>query len=210
MLTLFIVASVMAIFAVYGYRRGLFWSMAVAFGVLLFGILLITRAPEQLAKYFNAIYMATMLLLKGGLGAFAKGDLDSAKELMGSVEKPFSGEGEKWALFIVLVGAVVVGILLSLLFQAKPSVWGLMIGLLYGYMLSVNGIRVVVGGSTEELFPQATFPAQGPCSGLVGRMVCALQDPQSAAMCGTLILISVAALVIVAVISASKFSKKGS
>jgi hypothetical protein len=89
-------------------------------------------------------------------------------------------------------------------------VWGLMIGLLYGYMLSVNGIRVVVGGSTEELFPQATFPAQGPCSGLVGRMVCALQDPQSAAICGTLILISVAALVIVAVISASKFSKKGS
>ena len=209
MLTLFIVACIMAIFGVYGYRRGLFWSMAVAFGVLLFGILLITRAPEQLAKYFNAIYMATVLLFKGGLGAFAQGNLDSAKELISSIEKPFSGEGEKWALFIVLVGAVVVGLLLSLLFKPKPSVWGLTVGLLYGYLLSVNAIRVVVGGSTEELFPQAEVVTHGPCNGLVGRMVCALSDPQTSAMCGTLILISVAALVIVAVISASKFSKKG-
>jgi hypothetical protein len=209
MLTLFIVASVMAIFAVYGYRRGLFWSMAVAFGVLLFGILLITRAPEQLAKYFNAIYMATVLLLKGGLGAIAQGNLDSAKELMGSVEKPFSGDNAKWALFIVLVGAVVVGILISLLIKPKPSVWGLIIGLLYGYVLSVNAVRVIVGGSTEELFPEAPAVIWGPCNGLVGRMVCALNDPQSSAMCGTLILVSVAVLVIVAVISASKFSKKG-
>jgi hypothetical protein len=209
MATLFIIAGIMAIFGVYGYRRGLFWSMAVAFGVLLFGILLITRAPEQLAKYFNAIYMATVLLLKGGLGAIAQGNLDSAKELMGAVEKPFSGEGAKWALFIVLVGAVVVGILLSLLIKPKPSVWGLLVGLLYGYMLSINSIRVVVGGSTEELFPQAAAATFGSCNGLMGRMICALNDPQSSAMCGTLILISVAALVIVAVISASKFSKKG-
>jgi F0F1-type ATP synthase assembly protein I len=209
MLTLFIIASVMAIFGVYGYRRGLFWSMAVAFGVLLFGILLITRAPEQLAKYFNAIYMATVLLLKGGLGAIAQGNLDSAKELLGAVEKPFSGEGAKWALFIVLVGSVVVGILLSLLIKPNPSVWGLIVGLLYGYVLSINAIRVVVGGSTEELFPQAAAATHGPCSGLLGRMICALNDPQSSAMCGTLILISVAVLVIVAVISASKFSKKG-
>jgi F0F1-type ATP synthase assembly protein I len=208
MLTLFIIASIMAIFAVYGYRRG-FWSMALAFGVLLFGVLLITRAPEQLAKYFNAIYMATVLLLKGGLGAIAKGDLDSAKQLMGSVEKPFSGEDAKWALFIVLVGAVVVGILLSLLINPKSSVWGLILGLLYGYVLSVNAIRILVGGSTEELFPEAMAGTQGPCSGLAGRLVCALNNPQTSAMCGTLILISVAILVIVAVISASKFSKKG-
>jgi hypothetical protein len=183
--------------------------MAVAFGVLLFGVLLITRAPEQLAKYFNAIYMATVLLLKGGLGSIAQGNLDSAKELMGSVEKPFSGEDAKWALFIVLVGAAVFGILISLLFKAKPSVWGLIVGLLYGYLLSVNGIRVVVGGSTEELFPQAAMGTQGPCNGLLGRMVCALTNPESAAMCGTLILICAAALVIVAAISASKLSKKG-
>jgi F0F1-type ATP synthase assembly protein I len=208
MLTLFIIAGIMAIFGVYGYRRG-FWSMALAFGVLLFGVLLITRAPEQLARYFNAIYMATVLLLKGGLGAIAKGDLDSAKELMGSVEKPFTGEDAKWALFIVLIGAVVVGILLSLLIKPKPSVWGLILGLLYGYVLSVNAIRIVIGGSTAELFPEAAALTQSPCNGLAGRMVCALQDPQTAAMCGTLILIGVAALVIVAVISASKFSKKG-
>jgi hypothetical protein len=88
-------------------------------------------------------------------------------------------------------------------------VWGLIVGLLYGYVLSINAIRVVVGGSTEELFPQAAAATHGPCSGLLGRMICALNDPQSSAMCGTLILISVAMLVIVAVISASKFSKKG-
>jgi hypothetical protein len=208
MLTLFIIASIMAIFGVFGYRRG-FWPMAVAFGVLLFAILLITRAPEELAKYFNAIYTATVLLFKGGLTAIVSGDLEAAKELMSSVEKPFTGEDAKWALFIVLVGGVVFGLLLSLLFKSKPSVWGLMIGLLYGYVLSVNSIRIIVGGSTEELFPEAMAATQGPCNGLVGRMVCALNDPQSSAMCGTLILIGVAVLVIVAVISASKFSKKG-
>jgi hypothetical protein len=208
MLTLFIIAGIMAIFAVYGYRRGL-WPMIVAFGVLLFAILLVTRAPEQLAKYFNAIYMATVLLFKGGLGSIAQGNLDSAKELLGSVEKPFSGEDAKWALFIVLLGAAVIGILISLLFKPKPSVWGLMIGLLYGYALSVTAIRVVVGGSTAALFPEAVAATQGPCNGLVGSMVCAFNSPQSSAMCGTLILIGVAGLVIVAVISASKFSKKG-
>jgi hypothetical protein len=208
MLTVFIIASIMAIFGVYGYRRG-FWSMLVAFGVLVFAILLITRAPEQLARYFNAIYMATVLVFKGGLGAIAGGNLDSAKELIASVEKPFSGEDAKWALFIVLVGGVVFGLLLSLLFKPKPSVWGLMIGLAYGFALSINAIRIIVGGSTEELFPEAVAATQGPCNGLVGRMVCALNNPQSSAMCGTLILISVAVLVIVAVISASKFSKKG-
>jgi hypothetical protein len=208
MLTLFIVASIMAIFGVYGYRRG-FWSIALAFGVLLFGVLLITRAPEQLAKYFNAIYISTVLLFKGGLTAIVQGNLDSAKELLGTVEKPFSGENAKWALFIVLVGAAVCGILLSLLVKPKPSVWGLMIGLAYGFVLSINSIRIIVGGSTAELFPEAVAVTQGPCNGLVGRMVCALNNPQSSAMCGTLILISVGVLVIVAVISASKFSKKG-
>ena len=208
MVTLFIIASVMAIFGVYGYRRG-FWPMVVALGALVLGVLLITRAPEQLAKYFNAIYMATVLLFKGGLGAIASGNLDSAKELLSSVPKPFSGENAKWALFIVLVGATVFGLLVSLLIKPKPSVWGLILGLIYGYMLSVNAVRIVVGGSTAELFPEAVAASQGPCNGLMGRLVCALNNPQTSAMCGTLILIGVAVLVIVAVISASKFSKKG-
>jgi hypothetical protein len=208
MLTLFIIAGIMAIFGVYGYRRG-FWSTAVALGVLLFAVLLITRAPEQLAKYFNAIYISTVLLFKGGLTAIVSGNLDAAKQLLGSVEKPFSGEDAKWALFIVLVGAVVVGILLSLLIRRSPSVWGLFLGLFYGFVLSVSAFRIIVGGSTAPLFPEAVAATQGPCNGLVGQMVCALDNPQSSAMCGTLILISVAVLVIVAVISASKLSKKG-
>jgi uncharacterized membrane protein required for colicin V production len=208
MLSLFIIASIMAIFGVYGYRRG-FWSTAVALGVLVLAVLLITRAPEQLAKYFNAIYMSTVLLFKGGLGAIASGNLDSAKELLNSVPKPFSGESAKWALFIVLVVATVFGLLLSLLIKPKPSIWGLILGLIYGYVLSVNAVRIVVGGSTEELFPEAEAAIQGPCNGLAGRMVCALNNPQSSAMCGALILIGVAVLVIVAVISASKFSKRG-
>jgi hypothetical protein len=208
MLTLFIVAGIMAIFGVYGYRRGI-WPMVVALGVLLFAVLLITRAPEQLARYFNAVYMATILLFKGGLGAIAQGNLDSAKALLGSVPKPFSGEDAKWALFIVLVMATVFGILLSLLIKAKPSVWGLMLGLFYGFVLSITSVRIILGGSTEALFPEAVAASQGPCNGLVGRMVCALNNPQSSAMCGTLILISVAVLVLVAVISASQISKKG-
>jgi len=208
MFTVFIIASIMAIFGVYGYRRG-FWPMVVALGILVLGVLLITRAPEQLAKYFNAIYMATVLLFKGGLGAIASGNLDSAKELLGSVPKPFSGENARWALFIVLVGATVFGLLLSLLIKPKPSIWGLVLGLIYGYVLSVNAVRILVGGSTAELFPEAGAATQGPCSGLAGRLVCALNNPQTSAMCGALILIGVAVLVIVAVISASKFSKKG-
>ena len=209
MFTVFIIASIMAIFGVYGYRRG-FWPMVVALGILVLGVLLITRAPEQLAKYFNAMYMATVLLFKGGLGSIASGNLDSAKELLNSVPKPFSGENAKWALFIVLVGATVFGLLLSLLIKPKPSVWGLLLGLIYGFMLSITAVRVIVGGSTEALFPEAVAAAgQGPCSGLAGRLVCALNNPQTSAMCGALILIGVAVLVIVAVISASKFSKKG-
>jgi hypothetical protein len=209
MATLFIIASIMAIFGVYGYRRGP-RSMILALGALLLGVLFITRAPELLVKYFNAIYMATMLLLKGGLGAIAGGDLDSAKELLSSIEKPFSGEDAKWALFIALIGAAVIGLVLSLLAKPKTSIWGLILGLLYGYVLSVNAVRIIEGGSTEELFPEVVAASHGPCEGLVSRMVCALSDPKSSAMCATLILIAVATLVIVAVISASKSPKKGS
>jgi hypothetical protein len=208
MLTLFIIASIMAIFGVYGYRRG-FWPMVIALSVLLLAVVLATRMPEQLAKYFNAIYMSTMLLFKGGLSGIVSGDLDAVKELMGSIPKPFSGENAKWASFIVLVGAAIVGILLSLLVKPKSSIWGLILGLVYGYVLSINSVRLVLTGTTEEVFPEAVAAPPGPCSGLVGRLVCALNDPQSSAICGTLIIIGVAVLVIVAVISASRSSRKG-
>jgi hypothetical protein len=204
-ITLFIIATIMAVFGVYGYRRG-FWPMVIALGALLFAVLLIDRVPEQLVMYMNAIYVSTMLLFRGGLTAIVNGDLDEAKQMLSSIEKPFSGDNEKWALLIVLIGAATVGLLVSLFIKSKPSIWGLILGLVYGYVLSLNVTSLIFGSPETALVPGQGTATGGP--GLIDRLIAALTNPETSAVCGSLVVFSIVVLVIVAVISATKTGKR--
>ena len=77
-----------------------------------------------------------MLMLKGGLGAIASGDVDALKETLSSIDKPFTGENEDYALLLFILGAVAFGLLLYLIMKKKKStVFALILGLTYGYVL---------------------------------------------------------------------------
>lgn len=207
--TLFIVAAIMALCGIYGYRKG-FWPMLIGLAILLVALLAVRRGEETLVRYLNGIFIGAVLVLKSGLTDLSQGNLDAAKQKLASVQKPFSDEGEKWALVIMIALAVVLAILAGLPFKKKTSVWGLLLGLGYGYLLSAALLPVLLG------FPEAALPlapageaAAGPCAGLIGRFTCYLNQPGNAAFCGTLIVIGTALFVVLVVLRTVRGGKKG-
>ena len=77
--------------------------------------------PDQIVSLLNGLYIGVMLDLKGGLGDIASGDLDAAKETLSSIEKPFTAENENFALLLVILGAVGIGLLLYLIMKKNKS-----------------------------------------------------------------------------------------
>jgi hypothetical protein len=211
---IFIMACTMAIFGVIGYRRG-FGSMFVSLLVLLFAVLLVLRSGEALLMYLNGIWMATALLLKGGLSALSQGNLEEAKQTFSSIEKPFTDENAQWALLLVISAAVVVGLLIGMLVKSPSSVWGLFVGLFYGYLLTIALVPAFLGvppGSLSVLIGSGlaggAATGGGQCQGLVDRFVCFMGQPGSAQMCGAVIAISLAVFVIFLAVSGNRSRKK--
>ena len=135
-LLVLLLATTMAIFGTLGYLKGSRWIF-ISLLILLLAFIAIKVAPEQIVSLLNGLYMGVMLTLNGGLGAIASGDLDAAKETLSSIEKPFTAENEDFALLLVILGAVGMGLLLYLIMKkSKSSVFGLILGLVYGYVLA--------------------------------------------------------------------------
>ncbi len=208
--TLFIVAAIMALCGIYGYRKG-FWPMLIGLAILLVALLAVRRGEDTLIRYLNGIFIGAMLVFKSGLTDLSQGNLEAAKQKLASVQKPFSDEGEKWALVIVIALAIVLAILAGLPFKKKTSVWGLLLGLGYGYLLSGALLPVLLG------FPETALPmapageeAAGPCAGLIGRFTCYLNQPGNAAFCGTLIVIGTALFVVIVVLRTVRGGKRNS
>ena len=134
-LLVLLLATTMAIFGTLGYLKGSRWIF-ISLLILLLAFIAIKVAPEQIVSLLNGLYMGVMLTLNGGLGDIASGDLDAAKETLSSIEKPFTAENEDFALLLVILGAVGMGLLLYLIMKkSKSSVFGLILGLVYGYVL---------------------------------------------------------------------------
>ena len=108
--------------------------------------------PDQIVSLLNGLYMGVMLTLKGGLGDIASGDLDAAKETVSSIEKPFTAENENFALLLVILGAVGFGLLLYLIMKKnKPSVFGLILGLVYGYVLAAAVVPLMTNIAPSKI-----------------------------------------------------------
>ena len=210
MIPLFIMAGTMALFGVWGYRRG-FWPTFMSLMILLFAVLLVLRGADALLMYLNGIWMGTMLLLKGGLSALSQGNLESAKQTFSTIQKPFTDENQQWAFLLVVSAAVICGFLIGLLFKSHPSVWGLFIGLFYGYLLTLALLPVFLGVPLSTLSDVPGFgpgTAGGPCQGLVNRFVCFMGEPGNAQVCGSVIAISLAIFVIVLAVAGNRSKKK--
>ena len=134
-LLVLLLATTMAIFGTLGYLKGSRWIF-ISLLILLLAFIAIKVVPDQIVSLLNGLYIGVMLTLKGGLSAIASGDLEAAKETVSSIEKPFTAENENFALLLVILGAVGFGLLLYLIMKKnKPSVFGLILGLVYGLSL---------------------------------------------------------------------------
>lgn len=133
---LLILATTMAIFGTLGYLKGARWAF-IALLILLVAFIAVNRLPDTIISTFNGLYLGLVLVLQGGLGAIASGDLDAAAQLLEDTERPFSGDSADLALLLVILAAVGIGLILAAIWR-KPEtgLLGLLLGLAYGYLLA--------------------------------------------------------------------------
>lgn len=139
---LIVLATVMALFGVFGYLRGTKSSLFTAI-VIWVGLVLITQAGGKLATAVNGLAFGVVFVLSGGLGALGGGGdraaaLSDVFDKMPKVPVLINSDGAGIGTIAIFVLLVIVGFLLGMLkvFKSKSSVWGLLIGLANGYVLS--------------------------------------------------------------------------
>lgn len=207
-LAFFGAATMMAIFATAGYMKGARWAFISL--LILFGTLLVIKvAPEFIVSTLNGIYMGVMLTLKGGLGDLAKGDLDAVKETLSSIDVPFEGDSEKYAFLLVIGIAVGVALILAVVMTSKQGVFGLVWGIVYGYLLASAVIPLIsdvpVGALPFPLlYPMPRQPGQAAVA--ADTLWTRLAQPEAIS---TLTWIIGASLVLLLLLTVRKGVKKG-
>lgn len=143
---LFILAGFMAIFGVIGYLRGtkaaVFILLTTLFAVAVTGIL-----GDTIIRYINAFAKGFQFLLSGGLGALSGdgGGGGDALEALRSTPPLVTEANEPLVLGMLFVGIVFFGVLLSGIkwFKGPRSIWGLLLGLLAGYVVAAMVVRAI-------------------------------------------------------------------
>lgn len=210
MLFLFIVAALMAVFGIIGFRKG-FWPMLAALAILWFALMIFNNGMSKIISLMNGLFMGIMLVFKSGLTDLSTGDLESAAAKLESIQKPFTGERTLLALIIVVGAAIVIGWLVGLLFRSSPpSIWGMLLGLLYGYVLAATFLPVILGVSLDTAFGGAQGgTAAGACSSPLDRFLCWITQPGNQQLLGILIAIGVGLFLVLAVHYGSRSTSKG-
>ena len=138
-----LIGTTMAIFGTLSYLKGSKWAF-ISLLILLAAFVAIKVASDQIVAVLNGLYVGVMITLKGGLGAIASGDVDALKETLSSIDKPFTGENEDYALVLFILGAVAFGLLLYLIMKkSKSTIFALILGLTYGYVLMAAVLPLV-------------------------------------------------------------------
>ena len=139
--TLIILAIFMAVFAFIGYLHGTRATFFLLL-VILFGLLLISRAGGSLATLINGIYVGFLFVLNGGLQALTAPDRAAAvTEVFKKIDSPklIDPNSPGAALLLILAVLVLIAILLGrsriFVLRGQTSAWGFVIGLLNGYLI---------------------------------------------------------------------------
>jgi len=130
-----LMAVVMAISGVIGYRRGLRPAL-LNLATLVAGFFVVERDPQRLIDSMNALFVGLALVVRTGLGEVSAGDMEAAARKLQSVSAPFTGQNTGLALAIVMALAAVLGWLLGHRIKTKPSAIGAAVGIANGYVLA--------------------------------------------------------------------------
>ena len=138
--SLIILATVMAIFGVFGYLRGVKFSWFNAALVVL-SIMLLNRMGDALVRVIDLFYRVGRAMLAGGFKAISgegEGGFAKLGELVSKVPSLIGRDGTPTALVLIFLLILGVGFLLGTLkfFKSKASYLGLALGLLTGYVVS--------------------------------------------------------------------------
>ncbi len=208
---LLIVATTMAIFGTLGYLKGARWAF-IALLILLVAFIAVEKFPEKIISTLNGLYLGVVLVLKGGLGAIASGDLDAAAQLLEETERPFSGDSADLALLLVILGAVGIGLILAAIWRKpNPGLFGLILGLAYGYLLAAALQPLLIDDPANPLPvpllrpPQGTTTAENAAtvaaeaSNALDQLFTSLAQPQTIQIIAALLGIAIVLLVLLSV-----------
>ena len=209
-----LLATTMAIFGVLGYLKGSKWAF-ISLLILLVAFVLVEYRPDTIIATINGLYLGVMLTLKGGLGALASGDLEEAKATLEDIERPFTDQNQNLALLLVILGAVVVGLILAAVMKSKSGVFGMIWGLVYGYVLSAAVLPLISSN------PAATIPvpllrpverepgaAAAQASSALDQIFTNLAQPQTVQILGIMIGVFIVLLLLLTVRSGVKGGAK--
>ena len=204
-LLVLLLATTMAIFGTLGYLKGSRWIF-ISLLILLLAFIAIKLVPDQIVSLLNGLYIGVMLTLKGGLSEIASGDLEAAKETVSSIEKPFTAENENFALLLVILGAVGFGLLLYLIMKKnKPSVFGLILGLVYGYVLAAAVVPLMTNIAPSKIPVPIIQPAERSAAvaqqaqNSFDQLLATLSSPQNIQILSLLIGVFIALLLLLTV-----------
>lgn len=158
-----LLATTMAIFGVLGYLKGSKWAF-ISLLILLVAFILVEYRADTVVLALNGLYIGVMLIFSGGLGAIASGDFEKVQEIYDGIEPLFTEENQNLALLVVIFSAVALGLILSLVMKSKPSVWGLIWGLAYGYLLSAAALPLIISNPDAKLPVPLLRPAERPAT----------------------------------------------
>jgi hypothetical protein len=218
---LFILAGFMAIFGVIGYLRGtkaaLFILLTTLFAVAVTGIL-----GDTIIRYINAFAKGFQFLLSGGLGALSgEGGGGDALEALRSTPPLVTEANETLVLGLLFVGIVFFGVLLTGIkwFKGSRSIWGLLLGLLAGYVVAAMVVAAIAPeyaalvplpfgfGPATPTGPVTIVPGQ-PGPSLTERILAFLNGLVDRGLIAAFLGIVIAVFVLLAVASGNRSSRR--
>jgi hypothetical protein len=209
-----LLATTMAIFGVLGYLKGSKWAF-ISLLILLVAFVLVEYRPDTIVATINGLYLGVMLTLKGGLGALASGDLEEAKATLEDIERPFTDQNQNLALLLVILGAVVIGLILAAVMKSKSGVFGMIWGLVYGYVLSAAVLPLISSDPAAALpvpllRPVEREPGAGAAqaSSTLDQIFTNLAQPQTVQILGIMIGVFIVLLLLLTVRSGVKGGAK--
>lgn len=222
---LIVLATIMALFGVIGYLRGAKSSLFTAL-VIWVGLVLITQFGSKIATTINGLVFAVVFVLSGGLAALGGGGdraaaLDEVLKKMPDPPKLVNPDGTGIGIIAVFVLLAVAGFLLGMLkiFKSKSSVWGLLIGLVNGYVLSAYllprilpeaGLRLPLPGRLA--WPGAATAGSGIAApsgpSLFGALIASISRTLSRLVEGGQIALLIAILIVLFVLLATRLGNR--
>jgi hypothetical protein len=209
-----LLATTMAIFGVLGYLKGSKWAF-VSLLILLVAFVLVEYRPDTIVATINGLYLGVMLTLKGGLGALASGDLEEAKATLEDIERPFTDQNQNLALLLVILGAVFIGLILAAVMKSKSGVFGMIWGLVYGYVLSAAVLPLISSNPAAALPVPLLRPAErepgaaaAQASSTLDQIFTNLAQPQTVQILGIMIGVFIVLLLLLTVRSGVKGGAK--